>query len=144
MSSNEDSLNKLDLADLIIKVGCDKRGKHFNNIANYLDIIYENWGFETHNTVLHIFELHEIPGHSYHRRTPSYDYYWKNVVVDNPDYPDEYKDLIHKVFCLRVVDGSGIHHAEIEKYFNTIIEKYGNEAYVDAINILGFEEDCWL
>ena len=45
---------------------------------------------------------------------------------------------------MRVVGGGGIHHDEMVAHFNTIIEKYGNDAYVDAINILGFEEDCWL
>lgn len=143
MPSNDDSLTKMDLADLIMKIGCDKRGKYYNNIAKYLDIIYENWGFELHNKMIYMFDLAELSEHSYPRRAPSYDYYWSNVAADDADYPDQYKDIIHKVFCLRVV-GSLENHEEMVKHLNTIIEKYGDDAYADAINILCFEPDVWL
>ena len=143
MPSNDDSLTKMDLADLIMKIGCDKRGKYFDNIAKYLDIIYENWGFELHNKMIYMFDLAELSEHSYPRRAPSYDYYWSNVAADDADYPDQYKDIIHKVFCLRVV-GSLEHHEEMVKHLNTIIEKYGDDAYADAINVLCFEPEVWL
>lgn len=143
MPSNDDSLTKMDLADLIMKIGCDKRGKYYNDIAKYLDIIYENWGFETHNTMIYMFDLDGLSEHSYRRRAPSYDYYWTNVVADDDDYPDQYKVLIHKVFCLRVVGGPN-EHEEIVKQFDIMVEKYGDDAYADAINILCFEPEVWL
>ena len=143
MPSNDDSLTKMDLADLIMKIGCDKRKQYYDDNAKYLDIIYENWGFEVHNTMLYMFDFEGLSDHSYPRRAPSFDYYWTNVAADDADYPDEYKDLIHKVFCLRVVSGRE-HQAEIVKHLNTIVEKYGNDAYADAINILSFEQTGWL
>jgi hypothetical protein len=143
MSSTNDSLTKMDLADLIMKIGCDKRKQYYDDNAKYLDIIYENWGFEIHNKILHMFDFEGLSDHTYPRRAPSYDYYWTNVAADDADYPDEYKDLIHKVFCLRVVSGRE-HQAEIVKHLNTIVEKYGNDAYADAINILSFEQTGWL
>ncbi len=143
MPSNDDSLTKMDLADLIMKIGCDKRGKYYNDIAKYLDIIYENWGFETHNTMLYMFDFEGLSDHSYPRRAPSFDYYWTNVAADDADYPDQYKVLIHKVFCLRVVGGPN-EHEEIVKQFDIMVEKYGQDAYADAIHILGFEPEFWL
>jgi hypothetical protein len=82
----------------------------------------------------------------YPRRAPSYEYYWNNDVNDvynDPELPDDYKELVHKVCCLRIVGGAE-NYDEMVAHLRTIIEKYGLDAYADAIRILGFEEDCWL
>ena len=129
------------LATMILKIGSDNRSKYFKNISEYLNIVYDNWGYQNHNTIIFIFDLDQS---EYPRRAPSYDYYWNYHTTSGHEYSDEYKDLVHKVYCMRVVGGGGLHHDEMVAHFNTIIEKYGNDAYVDAINILGFEEDCWL
>lgn len=136
MSSEDD----MDLAALIIKIGCDKRSKYFKNIDKYLNNIYDTWGYRVHNDIIFIFELHEF---EYPRRAPSYDYYWNNDEYNDPELPDDYKELVHKVFCLRVVGGAE-NHDEMVSHLRTIIEKYGLDAYANAIRILGFEEDCWL
>ena len=136
MSSEDD----MDLGALIIKIGYGKRGKYFKDIPKYLNKIYDNWGYQTHNDVISILELDRM---EYPRRAPSYEYYWNNEAYNDPEVPDDYKELVHKVFCLRVVGGAE-NHDEMVGYFRTIIEKYGYDAYADAIRILGFEEDCWL
>jgi len=133
MSSEDD----MDLATLIIKIGYDKKGKYFNNIPKYLNKIYDNWGYQTHNDVIFIFELDKA---EYPRRAPSYEYYWNNDAYNDPEVPDDYKELVHKVFCLRVVGGAE-NYDEMIAHFRTIIEKYGIGAYANAIRILGFEED---
>jgi len=136
MSSEDD----MDLAQLIIKIGSDKKGEYFNNISKYLNKIYDNWGYQTHNDVIFIFELDKA---EYPRRAPSYEYYWNNDAYNDPEVPDDYKELVHKLFCLRVVGGAE-NYDEMIGHFRTIIEKYGLDAYANAIRILGFEEDCWL
>ena len=136
MSSEDD----MDLATLIIKIGSNKRSKYFKDIPKYLNKIYDNWGYQTHNDVIFIFELDKT---EYPRRAPSYEYYWNNDEYNDPDLPDDYKELVHKVFCLRVVGGAE-NHNEMVHHFKTITEKYGYDAYVNAIKILRFEEDCWL
>lgn len=136
MSSEDD----MDLATLIIKIGSDKRSKYFKEIPKYLNKIYDNWGYETHNQIISIFELDKT---EYPRRAPSYEYYWNNDVYNDPELPDDYKEVVHKVFCLRVVGGAE-NYDEMVAHFRTIIEKYGLDAYANAIKILGFEEDCWL
>jgi len=133
MSSEDD----MDLAQLIIKIGYDKKGKYFNNISKYLNKIYDNWGYQTHNDVIFIFELDKA---EYPRRAPSYEYYWNNDAYNDPEVPDDYKELVHKLFCLRVVGGAE-NYDEMIGHFRTIIEKYGIDAYANAIRILGFEED---
>ena len=136
MSSEDDT----DLAALIIKIGYRKRSKYFD-IPNYLNKIYDNWGYQTHNDVISILELDQM---EYPRRAPSYEYYWNNdVVYNDPELPDDYKQLVHKVCCLRIVGGAE-NYDEMVSHLRTIIEKYGLDAYADAIRILGFEEDCWL
>jgi hypothetical protein len=70
MSSEDDT----DLAALIIKIGYRKRSKYFD-IPNYLNKIYDNWGYQTHNDVISILELDRM---EYPRRAPSYEYYWNN------------------------------------------------------------------
>ena len=136
MSSEDD----MDLGALIIKIGYGKIGKNFKDIPKYLNKIYDNWGFQTHNNVISILELDRM---EYPRRAPSYEYYWNNEAYNDPEVPDDYKELVHKVFCLRVV-GSVENYDEMVGHLRTIIEKYGLDAYADAIRILGFEEDCWL
>jgi hypothetical protein len=136
MSSEDD----MDLATLIIKIGYGKTGKYFKDIPKYLNKIYDNWGYQTHNDVIFIFELDKT---EYPRRAPSYEYYWNNDAYNDPEVPDDYKELVHKVFCLRVVGGAE-NHDEMVGHFKTITEKYGYDAYADAIRILRFEEDCWL
>ena len=136
MSSEDD----MDLGALIIKIGYGKRGKYFKDIPKYLNKIYYNWGYQTHNDVISILELDRM---EYPRRGPSYEYYWNNDVYNDPELPDDYKELVHKVCCLRIVGGAE-NHDEMVGYFRIIIEKYGYDAYADAIRILGFEEDCWL
>ena len=136
MSSDDD----VDLATLIIKIGSDKRSKYFKNIPQYLNKIYDNWGYETHNQIISIFELDKA---EYPRRAPSYEYYWNNDEYNDPELPDDYKELVHKVLCLRVVGGAE-NHDEMVGHFRTITEKYGYDAYADAIRILRFEEECWL
>ena len=135
--SSEDDMN---LAQLIIKIGYDKKGKYFNNIPKYLNKIYDNWGYQTHNDVIFIFELDKA---EYPRRAPSYEYYWNNDTYNDPEFPDDYKELVHKLFCIRVVGGAE-NYDEMIGHFRTIIEKYGLDAYANAIRILGFEEECWL
>ena len=136
MSSEDD----MDLATLIIKIGSDKIGKYFKDIPKYLNKIYDNWGYQTHNDVISILELDKA---EYPRRAPSYEYYWNNDVYNDPELPDDYKELVHKVCCLRIVGGAE-NYDEMVAHLRTIIEKYGLDAYADAIRILGFEEDCWL
>jgi len=136
MSSEDD----MDLATLIIKIGYGKRGKYFKDIPKYLNKIYDKYGYQTHNDVISILELDKA---EYPRRAPSYEYYWNNDVYNDPELPDDYKELVHKVCCLRIV-GGGENHDEMVAHLRTIIEKYGLDAYADAIRILGFEEDCWL
>ena len=136
MSSEDD----MDLGALIIKIGSDKQSKYFNNIPKYLNKIYDNWGYQNHNDVIFIFELDTM---EYPRRAPSYEYYWNNDAYNDPEVPDDYKELVHKLFCLRVVGGAE-NYDEMVAHLRTIIEKYGLDAYADAIRILGFEEDCWL
>ena len=136
MSSDDD----MDLAALIIKIGSDKQSKYFKDIPKYLNKIYDNWGYETHNQIISIFELDKA---EYPRRAPSYEYYWNNDVYNDPELPDDYKELVHKVCCLRIVGGAE-NYDEMVAHLRTIIEKYGLDAYADAIRILGFEEDCWL
>jgi hypothetical protein len=136
MSSEDD----MDLGALIIKIGYGKRGKYFKDIPKYLNKIYDNWGYQTHNDVISILELDKA---EYPRRAPSYEYYWNNDAYNDPEVPHDYKELVHKVFCLRVVGGAE-NHDEMVGHFRIIIEKYGYDAYADAIRILGFEEDCWL
>jgi hypothetical protein len=139
MSSEDD----MDLGALIINIGFDKRGKYFKDIPKYLNKIYDNWGYQTHNDVISILELDQM---EYPRRAPSYEYYWNNDVNDvynDPELPDDYKEAVHKVFCLRVVGGAE-NHDEMVGHFRTITEKYGYDAYANAIIILGFEEECWL
>ena len=136
MSSEDD----MDLGALIITIGYGKRGKYFKDIPKYLNKIYDNWGYQTHNDVISILELDRM---EYPRRGPSYEYYWNNDVYNDPELPDDYKELVHKVCCLRIVGGAE-NHDEMVGYFRIIIEKYGYDAYADAIRILGFEEDCWL
>ena len=136
MSSEDD----MDLSALIIKIGYGKRGKYFKDIPKYLNKIYDIWGYQTHNNVIFIFELDKM---EYPRRAPSYDYYWNNEEYNDPELPDDYKELVHKVLCLRVVGGAE-NHDEMVGHFKTITEKYGYDAYADAIRILRFEEDCWL
>lgn len=136
MSSEDD----MDLAELIINIGSDKQSKYFKNIPQYLNKIYDNWGFETHNKTISIFELDKT---EYPRRAPSYEYYWNNNVYNDPELPDDYKQLVHKICCLRIVGGAE-NHDEMVAHLRTIIEKYGLDAYANAIRILGFEEDCWL
>jgi hypothetical protein len=136
MSSEDD----MDLGALIIKIGYDKIGKYFKDIPKYLTNIYDNWGYQTHNDVISILELDKL---EYPRRAPSYEYYWNNEEYNDPELPDDYKELVHKVFCLRVVGGAE-NHDEMVGHFKTINEKYGYDAYAGAIRILRFEEDCWL
>ena len=136
MSSDDD----MDLAALIIKIGSDKQSKYFKDIPKYLNKIYDNCGYETHNQIISIFELDQMV---YPRRAPSYEYYWNNDVYNDPELPDDYKELVHKVCCLRIVGGAE-NYDEMVAHLRTIIEKYGLDAYADAIRILGFEEDCWL
>lgn len=137
MSSEDD----IDLATLIIKIGSDKRSKYFKDIDKYLNKIYDTWGYRVHNDIIFIFELDEF---EYPRRAPSYDYYWNNdEEYNDPELPDDYKELVHKIFCLRVVGGAE-NYDEMVAHFRTIIEKYGLDAYANAIRILRFEEECWL
>jgi hypothetical protein len=133
MSSEDD----MDLATLIIKIGSDKRSKYFKDIPKYLNKIYDNWDYQTHNDVIFIFELDKA---EYPRRAPSYEYYWNNDAYNDPEVPDDYKELVHKIFCLRVVGGAE-NYDEMVAHLRTIIEKYGLDAYANATRILGFEED---
>ena len=136
MSSEDD----MDLGALIIKIGYGKIGKNFKDIPKYLNKIYDTWGYQTHNDIIFIFELDKA---EYPRRAPSYEYYWNNDVYNDPELPDDYKEAVYKICCLRIVGGAE-NHDEMVAHLRTIIEKYGLDAYADAIRILGFEEDCWL
>jgi hypothetical protein len=55
-----------------------------------LNKIYDNWGFETHNKIISIFELDKA---EYPRRAPTYEYYWNNDVYNDPELLDGFSSV---------------------------------------------------
>ena len=143
-----DKQNQILFDELIQKI-YDEKCKE--NIASYLSDIYDNFGYYTHNKVID--ELH-LKDYNFTRKGPTNDIFWsdhtenyeyyKNLNgITNLQNENEYKEMIYRIYCLRIIYGGVESHDAIINHFETIKHNYDMIVLETAILVLGFEEE-WL
>tara|TARA_B110000305_G_scaffold199460_1_gene226177 strand:- start:208 stop:657 length:450 start_codon:yes stop_codon:yes gene_type:complete len=144
----DDKPNQILFNDLIQKINNENCEE---NIASYLSDIYEKFGYYTHNKVIDELQLKD---YNFTRKGPTNDIFWsdhtenyeyyKNLNgITNLQNENEYKEMIYRIYCLRIIYGGVESHDAIINHFETIKHNYDMIVLETAILVLGFEEE-WL